>query len=83
MPLTRMVSQLPEAPEKIINLANSLKFRNTILVFLKVEAVDLFPDNWLYIHADNLQTDVSRIFVTGHPNFTAMKKTVFGFGILV
>jgi protoporphyrinogen oxidase len=56
MPLTRMVSQLPEVPQKILNLASSLKFRNTILVFLKVEAVDLFPDNWLYIHADNLQT---------------------------
>ncbi len=56
MPLTRMVSQLPEVPEKVVNLASSLKFRNTILVFLKVEAVDLFPDNWLYIHADNLRT---------------------------
>jgi protoporphyrinogen oxidase len=56
MPLTRMVSQLPEVPEKVVDLAKSLKFRNTILVYLKVEATDLFPDNWLYIHADNLQT---------------------------
>jgi protoporphyrinogen oxidase len=56
MPLTRLVSQLPEVPEKIVNAAKSLKFRNTILVYLKVEAVDLFPDNWLYIHADSLRT---------------------------
>ena len=56
MPLTRLVSQLPEVPAEIIDSAKSLKFRNTILVYLKVEAVDLFPDNWLYIHADNLQT---------------------------
>ena len=56
MPLTRMVMQLPEVPEKIVAAAKSLKFRNTILAYLKVEATDLFPDNWLYIHSDNLQT---------------------------
>lgn len=56
MPLTRMVAQLPEVPERIVGLAESLKFRNTILVYLKVEADNLFPDNWLYIHADNLRT---------------------------
>ena len=56
MPLTRLVTQLPTAPPEIIESAKSLKFRNTILVFLKVNAVDLFPDNWLYIHADDLLT---------------------------
>jgi protoporphyrinogen oxidase len=56
MPLTKMVMQLPDVPENIVEAAKSLKFRNTILVFLKVNAIDLFPDNWLYIHADNLLT---------------------------
>lgn len=56
MPLTRLVSQLPEVPEKIVNSAKSLKFRNTILVYLNVKSTDLFTDNWLYIHSDNLLT---------------------------
>jgi protoporphyrinogen oxidase len=56
MPLTAMVKQLPGTPKEIIECASSLRFRNTILVFLKVEATDLFPDNWLYIHSDNLRT---------------------------
>lgn len=56
MPMTRLVSQLPEIPDEIAESARSLKFRNTILVYLKVEATDLFPDNWLYIHADDLRT---------------------------
>lgn len=56
MPLTRLVTQLPDVPRSIVANANALRFRNTILVYLKVEADDLFPDNWLYIHADNLRT---------------------------
>lgn len=56
MPLTRMVSQLPGVPNRVIESAKALKFRNTILVYLKVEATDLFPDNWLYVHAENLRT---------------------------
>ncbi len=56
MPLTRMVTQLSKVPENIVSAAESLKFRNTILAYLKVEATELFPDNWLYIHADNLKT---------------------------
>jgi protoporphyrinogen oxidase len=56
MPLSRMVEQLPGVPEDIKQKAKSLKFRNTILVYLKVEASDLFPDQWLYIHDESLRT---------------------------
>lgn len=35
MPLTRLVSQLAEAPQKIVDSVKSLKFRNTILVYLQ------------------------------------------------
>ncbi|PJB13988.1 MAG: hypothetical protein CO118_10945 [Flavobacteriales bacterium CG_4_9_14_3_um_filter_32_8] len=56
MPLTQMVTRLPEVPENIKQLAFSLKFRNTILVYLKVDGQHLFPDNWLYIHSSDVLT---------------------------
>lgn len=55
MPLTLMVTRLPEAPKEIIEAAHKLRFRNTILVYLNVKADNLFPDNWLYIHSNDLQ----------------------------
>lgn len=55
MPLSLMVSRLPDVPEKIKTAANSLKFRNTIIVYLNVQAKDLFPDNWLYVHSSDLR----------------------------
>lgn len=50
MPLTQMVERLPEVPQGIVEQSRKLKFRNTILVYLKVERPDLFTDQWLYIH---------------------------------
>lgn len=55
MPLPLLVTRLPEVPEPVISLANKLKFRNTILVYLKVENPSLFPDQWLYIHSKDLE----------------------------
>ncbi|AGY59325.1 NAD(P)/FAD-dependent oxidoreductase [Gloeobacter kilaueensis] len=51
IPLTRLVEQLePTAPEAVLAAARSLRFRNTVLVYLFVESHALFPDNWLYIN---------------------------------
>jgi len=50
MPLTQMVEKLPELPAEIFEKTKLLRFRNTILVYLKVEHSDLFSDQWLYIH---------------------------------
>lgn len=55
MPLSLMVARLPEVPEPIKKAANSLKFRNTIIVYLNVMAKNLFPDNWLYVHSNDLK----------------------------
>ncbi len=55
MPISLMVARLPEVPETIKQAANNLKFRNTIIVYLNVQAQDLFPDNWLYVHSSDLQ----------------------------
>jgi protoporphyrinogen oxidase len=56
MPLTLMIRGLDDVPDRIRELANSLRFRNTIIVFLRVESAELFPDQWLYIHSAELST---------------------------
>jgi protoporphyrinogen oxidase len=56
MPLTHMVRGLTDVPEEIRGLANSLRFRNTIVVYLRVESSALFPDQWLYVHSSELTT---------------------------
>ena len=56
VPLTFLVQNLQSPPPpKVIEAAQSLKFRNTILVYLIVEGGNLFPDNWLYINDPRVQ----------------------------
>ena len=55
MPLTQLIFRLEDVPENIIANAKSLKFRNTILVYLNIQSQNLFPDNWIYIHSPNLK----------------------------
>lgn len=56
MPITLLVARLDGVPEAVRQASASLRFRNTILVYLHVDAVDLFPDNWLYVHSPDLRT---------------------------
>ncbi len=51
MPLTLMVAGLGGLPAEIAACNASLRFRNTVLVYLRVESTALFKDQWLYIHS--------------------------------
>jgi hypothetical protein len=56
IPITLLVQQMsPAAPPEAITAAKSLRFRNTILVYLIVDCKGLFPDNWLYINEPSVQ----------------------------
>jgi protoporphyrinogen oxidase len=55
MPLTQLVLRLEGIPDDIISYAKSLRFRNTILVYLKIQNENLFPDNWIYVHSPELK----------------------------
>jgi protoporphyrinogen oxidase len=59
MPLTLMAANLPGVPAEVARAIANLKYRNTIVVFLRVEAENLFPDQWIYVHAPDV--DVGRI----------------------
>ena len=54
MPITQLVRCLPSAPSEVVEACNSLRYRNTILVYLRVDSDTLFKDNWLYIHSPDL-----------------------------
>ena len=55
MPITQLVSRLDGVDEDVREAASSLRFRNTILVYLSVHSRDLFPDNWIYVHSPELR----------------------------
>ena len=55
MPFTTMVKGLDDVPADVRHAVEQLRFRNTILVYLNVDGVDLFPDQWIYVHASNLE----------------------------
>jgi len=50
MPLPNLIHGLADTPSDVRTAADSLHFRNTILVYLHVDSDSLFPDQWLYIH---------------------------------
>ena len=55
MPLTLLVNRLEEVPFEVQQHAQALKFRNTTLVYLLIDEVSLFPDNWIYVHDPDLK----------------------------
>jgi protoporphyrinogen oxidase len=54
MPLTRLVEAMDDCPQDVLVASKGLKFRNTILVYLEINSQNIFPDNWIYIHSENL-----------------------------
>jgi protoporphyrinogen oxidase len=51
MPLRELVRSLrPEPPVEVLAAADRLRYRDFLTVALIVEAADLFPDNWIYVH---------------------------------
>ncbi|MBC6410161.1 MAG: FAD-dependent oxidoreductase [Ekhidna sp.] len=55
MPITSLIRGLENVPKEVKKAVNSLYFRNTILVYLEIDRLDLFTDNWLYIHSPDVR----------------------------
>ena len=55
MPITLLIACMRGVPEGVKQAAKKLKFRNTILVYLNIQSLNIFPDNWLYIHSSDLR----------------------------
>jgi protoporphyrinogen oxidase len=56
MPLPALLRALdPAPPDAVLAAGDALNYRDFITVLLIVDARDLFPDNWLYIHEPDVQ----------------------------
>lgn len=55
MPLTTVILGLDNVPNNIREASDKLYYRNTILVYLEVDSMHLFRDNWLYIHSPEVK----------------------------
>jgi protoporphyrinogen oxidase len=56
MPISELVSRLdPPAPIDVRHGAGQLTYRDYFTVGLIINRADLFPDNWIYIHAPEVK----------------------------
>jgi protoporphyrinogen oxidase len=69
MPITTLVERM-DAPEAIRSHIKALRFRNTILVFLRVKGESPFPDQWIYVHSPGLRTGRITNFRNWAPQIT-------------
>lgn len=75
MPITLLVDGLPDVPLAVRNCAQSLRYRNTIMVYLHLDGSNLFPDNWLYVHSPELRMGRVTNFRNWVPQLYADAKT--------
>ncbi len=56
MPIRDLVACLdPPAPPEVRDAAAGLRYRDFLTVALVVDAPDLFPDNWIYVHSPEVR----------------------------
>ena len=55
MPLTVLCRSLPGLPENLSEALEQLVYRNTILIYLRVDHPALFPDQWLYVQSPEVR----------------------------
>lgn len=75
MPFTSLILGIDNVPESIKQAANKLYFRNTILVYLEIDGIDLFEDNWIYVHSPDVRHGRITNFRNWCPTLYLDKKT--------
>ena len=55
MPITNLVNNLNNVPKLVKKNLHNLYFRNTILVYLKINKKKIFSDQWIYLHSKDLK----------------------------
>lgn len=74
MPLTLLISRLKDVPKNVERANKSLKFRNTIIVYLQLKGQKVFPDNWIYVHSSELRMGRITNFRNWVPSINKGKK---------
>jgi protoporphyrinogen oxidase len=56
MPLALLAERLdPPPPPEVLRAARALGYRDFLVVVLILDEPDLFPDNWIYVHAPEVE----------------------------
>lgn len=56
MPLRRLIQSLdPPPPDRVLQAANTLRYRDYLTAVLIVKRESVFPDNWIYIHSPDVK----------------------------
>jgi len=56
MPLKELIEAMdPSPPEKVVEAAHGLRYRDYLTVVLVVNRESVFPDNWIYIHSPEVK----------------------------
>jgi protoporphyrinogen oxidase len=69
MPIDELVRAMnPPAPAEVRRAADRLRHRDFMTVTLIVDRPDLFPDNWVYIHSDDVHVGRIQNFKNWSPD---------------
>lgn len=69
LPVTQLVKMLnPSAPKAVRKAAENLSYRAFIIVMLIIDAKDLFPDQWIYIHSPDVRVGRIQNFKNWSPS---------------
>ncbi len=71
-PMRELAARLHPLPDTTLN-ASKLKYRDFLTVALKIKSEDLFPDNWIYIHDDQVQVGRVQNFRSWSPEMVPDK----------
>lgn len=56
MPLRELIEAMdPQPPEKVVEAALGLRYRDYLTVVLVINREEVFPDNWIYIHSPEVK----------------------------
>ena len=80
IPIRELIARLdPPAPEAVRRAAESLGYRDFISIALMIDRVDVFPDNWIYIHDPSVKVGRVQNFKNWSPDMVPdQSKTCLG-----
>jgi len=72
MPIGSLVRSMdPAPPDEVLDAADGLSFRDFLIVGLIVDRAELFPDNWIYIHAPEVRVGRVQNFKNWSPDMVS------------
>ncbi len=78
MPISELIARLdPPAPDDVCDGARRLSYRDFITVGLIIDRAEVFPDNWIYIHAPEVKVGRIQNFKNWSPEMVADSRKTF------